>query len=483
MTIIAARIHPAIGIARVGDSEKGSFTGPERRWDPALPPGETYRDDDGRIRRQAARFRVFAHHDDRRVEELTAATAEITWTVHLANRKAVARRLLRKGAEVDRNANYRPPRRDGLIVDAGPQRVSGPGQAAVRLAGTFTVDGHDPAEVYLGEISTDADGHLVVLGGRGAAGSPSHQVVDGPGDSAEWFDDISDGPVSATVRIGGRVIDAEGARVIVGPPKFAPPIGNVVRLWDALFDAFAGDAAKAAQPSYVRDIFPILQAAADTGAVDRTARGRHRFAHPVTDAGLKADILRRVTTAGPGHMPMLKGDPGRDELSLTRTQIELIRRWAAGDCADDWPAGADFPPADEVITPEGLDRAALENCAGRALTPGVEAGKFLLERQNYVGDFTVGGAYPSFRLRPDVPPGAVTAGLSLPWQADFHYCRDWWPAERPDQVVPEGALPGSDPVEWARDAEQLGGFVAGSWAKLGFVVRRGTDLVETERTL
>jgi len=47
------------------------------------------KDDQGRIKRQVARFRLYGlDAADAVVQELTAADADITWTVHLANKKA-----------------------------------------------------------------------------------------------------------------------------------------------------------------------------------------------------------------------------------------------------------------------------------------------------------------------------------------------------------------------------------------------------------
>lgn len=90
MAIVSLKIHPAIGVARLGNSPDEFFVGPERLWDPPDPPGG-FKDTNGRVKRQAARFRVFAYHDDRSIRELTVAEAAITWTVHLANKKAVTR--------------------------------------------------------------------------------------------------------------------------------------------------------------------------------------------------------------------------------------------------------------------------------------------------------------------------------------------------------------------------------------------------------
>ena len=88
MAITEVRIHPSIGIARVGNSDSDFFIGPERRWDRSAPQGG-YKDAQCRIKRQAARFRVFGYDAGVPVE-LTAANATIEWTVHLVNRKAVA---------------------------------------------------------------------------------------------------------------------------------------------------------------------------------------------------------------------------------------------------------------------------------------------------------------------------------------------------------------------------------------------------------
>ncbi len=485
MGIVAIRIHPAIGIARVGDSDEG-FVGPERPWEIAEPPDHAYRDGTKRIRRQGARFRLFAYHDDGRVRELTAADAEITWTVHLANRKAAAPRFHPRGRKL-RNSTYSGADRDALVIDAGPHTVSGARHPDVPLdGGKFTVLKHDPVPVRLGNIHTDEDGRLVVLGGLGRAGSPANSALDGAGDSDGWFDDVSDGLVSATVTIPGvaGLPPVQRAWVVVAPPKFAPPLGNVVRMWDVVFDRFAAGAAKAAKPSYVDDIYPILQAALDTGAVIASARGAHDWSgHPVRAPEVVAEIRRRIAKGVDGHMPKLNTDDRQAaDLQLTDTQVARLKKWADGKFIEDWPpnAGPAFPVPSAAVTPEGLDKAALENCVGGALYPGIEAGAFLLDRGNYVDDFTVGDEHVSFRLGPAVRPGDVTAGMSLPWQSDFFNCHpSWWPAPRPDQVTTQDGVT----RDWRRGASVLEDFVTGRWAGLGFVTRRDGEFVETERTL
>src|SRR6266849_4497461 len=55
----------------------------------ARPADFKYRDAAGRIKRQAARFRIYGFNKNGEVvKELTDEDADITWRVHLANKKA-----------------------------------------------------------------------------------------------------------------------------------------------------------------------------------------------------------------------------------------------------------------------------------------------------------------------------------------------------------------------------------------------------------
>src|SRR5215217_3520503 len=65
-------IHPAIGIARVGNSPDEWFLGPETPGPHPVPPGG-FKDASGRIKPQAARFRLFGlDKDGQVVTEVTA---------------------------------------------------------------------------------------------------------------------------------------------------------------------------------------------------------------------------------------------------------------------------------------------------------------------------------------------------------------------------------------------------------------------------
>src|SRR5690606_26670877 len=92
------RIHPSIGIARLGNSRTEWFDGPQTPSINFVPPGGRYRDAAGNIRREAALFRVYEYEYDpsdlvnpRSAREITNAEAEIRWHVKLANLKSYSR--------------------------------------------------------------------------------------------------------------------------------------------------------------------------------------------------------------------------------------------------------------------------------------------------------------------------------------------------------------------------------------------------------
>jgi hypothetical protein len=91
--------------------------------------------------------------------------------------------------------------------------------------------------VPLGEIAMEPDGRLLVLGGHGRSGSdPSQPRLDLEighfADNDNWYDDISDGPVTATIELANGTIAQATALVVVGPRDFAPRITNLITLYD-----------------------------------------------------------------------------------------------------------------------------------------------------------------------------------------------------------------------------------------------------------
>ena len=462
MAITSVKIHPAIGVARVGNSPDAFFVGPERLFDPPAPPGG-FKDAQCRVKRQAARFRVFAHHDDGTVDELTAAEADITWTVHLVNKK-VATRFPGDGSAAN------------LTIDPGPRTLAGPDQREEFDNGQITLPGASAVTVPLGEVRTDDDGHLLVLGGFGKSASPTGQSITYWLESHGWYDDVSDGPVTAHVKIlaTNDEFDAEGAWVLVGPPKFAPALDTAVTLWDRVFQMARdqGWVAPPAQPSYTHDIFPILQRARTISAVKDVFGHHSSWADPVYGQSQRQLIFGKLANpagGGSGNMPLLAGEA----LHLTPTQYELMQKWANNQFGQDW-AGA---PGPDPLTPEGLDRAALTGAVGSAFYPGIEAGgeptKPIIDPAVYVG-----AADPMRLDHTAVGPGDMTRYMALPWQADFNACgTSWWPVPRPNDVIPQGT---TSYQAWARTIGS-GEDMAAKWHTLGFVVEQGGQFVEVER--
>ena len=136
------RIHPGIGIARLGNSPDAFCISPEkpggpadrlrRRGQPARSrptacaevPITTFKDDEGRIKRQAARFQIYVYDDEHpegRPLKIgdhiegggnAGTLVDIQWRVYLANKKAAWYEFkpARGGAWL-RSADHPPPQR------------------------------------------------------------------------------------------------------------------------------------------------------------------------------------------------------------------------------------------------------------------------------------------------------------------------------------------------------------------------------------
>jgi len=467
--IVACKIHPGIGIARVGNSPNHYFIGPEA---PGVnkPPRGGYKDAGDpsrgvppRVKRQGVRFRIFGYDSDgRMVREMTASEVEITWTVHLANEKAEWFEF--RG----RDGENRPPKaprrnrtikdRNSLIIDPGERTITGPNQSAQFTGGKFM-----GIQVPLGEIRTDRAGRLLTLGGFGKSGtSDPKRLITTYANNDRWYDDVSDGLVTARVSLkNGRLLPVTPSWVIVGPPDFAPATTNLVTLYDIAIEAAVarGWIQPPERPSFTEQIYPIFARVALLQWVQqRTLDGhgpdaeehanfflildelannqpeqeelRHHIFEHLRDPNAKGAAAKK--TANEAFMPLLSGDdgdkiPGRPGtwFTLTKTQYAMMRQWAEGEFEADWQGA---PAPSTKVTPEGLDRAALENCAGGPFFPGIEASWVMRNSTLYAEPFRLD--------HQQLTPGDITKHSAVPWQADFFECREhWWPAQRPDEVL------------------------------------------------
>jgi hypothetical protein len=481
--VVRCVIHPGIGIARVGNSPDEYFVGPEVPWNTSHP-GTNSRDAQHRIKRQAARFRIYAlNREGKIVQELNASRADIQWTVHLANKKAAwyEFHLALNIPEAQgppplecrrRNAAYSGHDREKLVIDPGPRSISGRNKGP-HLFDTGTFLG---VPVPLGELRTDPDGNLLVLGGFGHSGTP---VANNPAialaNNDGWYDDISDGTVTAKVVFRGRVLDVTSAWVIVAPPNYAPGINGMVTLYDVAYNAFleSNPDAVPRRVSFREHIHPIFQRLCDLQWVNRGFYLEFGWRSPghlldpsvlakLADNSPHSNFLRfsvfkrfrnpDYLAMDESALPPIYGDgmnipplSPRQYLTVTKAQYAWLESWARGDFLSDWsPNGADTQleladlPLEEQ--PRALDRAALENCLGGPFHPGYEAGWPMRVESIYSGlcRLKVGEPnrpsdfgevlLPSTALAPDGPlccssPGDITRWMSVPWQADVAGCR------------------------------------------------------------
>lgn len=513
-TVVRAVIHPGIGICRIGDSKTEFFIGPEVVDPPPskAPPPSFYRDGTGAIKRQAARFRLYGYNAAGEVVcELTPDNADITWTVHLVNRKAQWYQFqyaldIPEAADAPDNAfplrNPKVGDRSRLAIDPGPRSISGRsvsgGPDHAFDTGTFQAAGPQPVTVPLGEIRTDEHGRLLVLGGTGDSASPTGAPVYDPAvptsfnNADDWYDDTSDGPVTARVSVDGVELPVEPAWVVVAPPNYAPDVVSWRTMYDLMADVFvqAGSLTPPETPSFSRDILPILNRLSRLGWVNKgfaayfgkggpmdfenpefIAKLAHQPRRP-HEADPYAELRRAIyhcfrpplpsvaePVAWPHVWPWIYGDafgsfpengPG-NMLAMTGLQELLLRRWVEGRFVADWPAAA--PPSasiDEVPLaeqPEMLDRAALHYCLADTFHPGCEMTWPMRHATLYAKPFRIrhraadahepdyGSTLTPGKVRlVDGPlygqrPGDITRWMALPWQGDTAFCRSGYDPE------------------------------------------------------
>ena len=265
------KVHPAIGIARVGGSEEG-FIGPEVPREVRNPPGPNgFKDKKGRLLRQIARFRIYAYDKSGAVlGEVTADDADVTWNVHVANTKAAWYQFdeamdipdfdgsqgTPPQSEPRRNVDVKGAARKQLVIDPGPRTISGRGKKVALDGGKFY-----KKEVSLGELRTDAAGRLLFYGGRGVSASKNGEPATTFANNDNWHDDVCDGPVSAVVRIGKKDVPVEHGWIVVAPPDYAPAVIAVITMWDVIRDACLplDPSLRPAKPSFQNDVGPIFE--------------------------------------------------------------------------------------------------------------------------------------------------------------------------------------------------------------------------------
>lgn len=504
--IVRAAIHPAIGIARVGNSPKEYFIGPEVTEVPAFPPG-AYKDAQGALKRQAARFRIYGYDAAGQVvAELNAENAEIEWTVHVANKKA-AWYQFQLALDIPEAISAKPAERRNKTVTDRQKLVIDPGPCAVRGRETSGPEyqlNHGSfwgQPVDLGELRTDANGHLIFLGGYGVSASYDGSRAEDFANNDGWHDDVSDGPVTARVSIDGQELPVDPAWVVVAPPNYAPDVIGVRTLYDLLFDAFvqAGRLPFPEKISFTRDIYPMLRGFCNLQwvnygfAVQFGWGGPHYFLDSeylmqlASNDEEQMELRRQIFLAfrhidrdgaSPIPWPWVYGDAmeipsasPRQYLEISPTQYKMLELWALGRFEADWDPHRQLPRTlDEIpLTeqPAMLDRTALVYCLADAFHPGCEITWPVRQVTMYMQPFRIRPRTshelepdygrvltPDIALRVNGPlyaqgPGDLTRWMAVPWQTDTASCRagydrkydpylpTFWPARVPNHVLTE----------------------------------------------
>lgn len=565
------RIHPAIGIARVGNSTE-YYLGPETMAaEPqansdltgGLPikPGtedtpissNDLRDANGKLKKQAARFKIYQYEEGDTYSYPAPAGSEVVigstvdgkvvkdiiWTVHLANKKANC-------WEIDEDANeginlYKdgktpplrnptfagsdnpatPERLKKLVIDAGPRAI----QASTTGHGGLKFDEDTPATYWnetsgkietienypktfpasdgspdqynmssqpiknLGEIYTEDNGRLLVLGAFGLAcgfdneGNPDpNAALDLDVDNDNWLDDTADGPVQAVLVFGDdstRTLEGT-AWAISTDPAYAPQTLNVVSLWDNVLTTWLeqlnlntdlysdGKYNESYHPVFKRDVFPIFNAAHmqmwNTNLPGK-AIGSHKRMYALTEkppivGGQPFKVLTYIrnpnddsqSSKGSPLMPLSLGDFGKSFLTVTTTQYFFLSQW------DDGKAIIKFRP---LSAGEQLDKTILVNCLGGRFSPGIDMTFIVTDVNLYnqdwknpaIGTFRInaekldytnipsggpflGVGYIPLRTAP-VQPGDLCKFMAIPWHTDYNSCATHTPAPNPGGNITE----------------------------------------------
>jgi L-lysine 6-oxidase len=478
------RIHPKIGIARVGNSPDAFYLAPEVTGglpiecdergnaighDGRVQHVRNFKDATGAIKRQAARFKVFAHQHDGSAEEVTLGKGRvksIRWTAHIANKKPIWYTFSELTGDLEfgewnsyekqhvplNNADTTDPvQRKQLMIDPGPRSVAEPGERRSFSRydipkdyphGSFPPSTLSPPINSLGDVMMDAEGRLLVLGGYGhSAGTSTLSNFRG---ASGWWDDVSDGYVLCTLTLDdGTTIDLQPAWVIVGSPKYAPELVNIVTLDDTVYDiavrflgynkelydpethplpsggkydSFAGFN-PSYRPSYQRDIAPIIRRpesyrwvaqvpsmiefsrppfdASDPSEANRAHRERYfsfyRVPVPPQSYAHIHDVPNGPNTLfskeGIPLMPLNSGDNSVTNqliykfLTLTPTQYFFLHQWALGHFHP-----GDAPPDDRGGVTE-LDRQVIGNLVGGPFSPGIETTWIVRSPKLYASPF------------------------------------------------------------------------------------------------
>lgn len=461
-------IFPPLGVARVGNAPEKFYISPDSfRGLPSNPDDSSWsqadlRDSEGRMARQAAQFQVFDCSDPANPVVLGIGSTvdgkqvtEISWVVHLANKKASWYEFQTSLGEQGyspthplRNASVPAAERlTKLVIDAGPRQISASNPTQVvpfDASSTGLVGGYaglnfpagsvaHPAKLQpnedsidtLGELRMKADGSaLWVLGGLGISGTTEAEaVIQEYANNDNWFDDTSDGPVKAIVTFDDTSsVELTGASVMVGPPSYAPEIPNLVTLYDTIFDAQVRAGMhpeicengiwKSGPDGYLPNFELEIQHLIERGELypwvaaippkphtfDMTALGTPGQEY----AGLRKYVLEALRAPnkenqiigerGNTMMPYLAGDNCLKPDHMPSTYLRITDTQFF--FLQQWAAGYFDTATAAVPVTEAITRGVLDNCVGGAFSPGIEMTWISRNMSIYAAPFRINGVFP-----------------------------------------------------------------------------------------
>ncbi len=486
---------------------------------------------------------------------------DIVWQVHLANKKANNYTITSANKEEEGIFAYEdgktppvrnetlipgnpsnPERLTKLVIDAGPRALSASTNGAATLhfnattPATYTDNTGNichvthypfsfPSDHFgtfnprglidtLGEMTIEANtGRLIVLGGYGRA---SGVVEDGKPpalndaiDNDKWFDDTSDGPVTATIVFNdGSTASVVHGWVVCTDPGFAPQTRNVVSTWDDAFSTWVeqlnlipamhanGSYNTNYTASFDEHVMPVFHGALlqrwNTNLPSAGVNG-HNFVASIKPSDNPKEKIPNLKSLirDPNNpqensegvkMPLALGDAMKSFLSLTPTQYFLLMQWYDGKSVAAAPV---------IGFGEQLDQVVLENCLGGRYSPGIDltfivrdVNLYVQQWQGEIGPFRINmqpldyskvttgqpflqEGYVPLRTAA-VEPGDLCKFMSLPWHTDYNSCAThtpdpnpsgnntlyWsWPAQRPVNVYP------ADQCTYSNGKWNLGGQV------------------------
>lgn len=488
--IVSAGIYPPIGVMRVGNSEDEYFIGPLVD-DPEPQTGEyAYRDRTGALKRQAAQFRIYGFNAaGKAVKELTNENAKIKWTAHLANQKSswyefqIALDIPEaKDAPPSLLRNIDVENRESLLIDGKEKSISGANICdGPKFKGKFQTE-----DVYLGEMRTDEKGRLIMLGGHGKSENIHGNIAVTFANNEGWYDDISDGPITAEVEYEGVRLQVAPAWVVCAPPDYAPMQKSVRTMWDLMRDVAvqSGMLKRPIRPSYTKDILPIFERMTNLQWVNAgfaaafgwggqfdytTSEWKKKLGNPsLAYMEMRRTIsnsFRRFDVSGaeaPQLWPWLYGDAVsipttgsvRQHSTLSKLQLEFLDQWVVGDFEADYVdmEGCPFHSKHQTIDdlpvaeqPDMLTKAAMEFCLADAFHPGCEMTWPVRTSGMYIAPFRfkhakdtnpTSGWYYGAQMNGDIlglakgpllggqVAGGITRWMAIPWQTDTASCRD-----------------------------------------------------------